>query len=241
MPQSQDQQVELTCPEVLELTIETLMEYLGLVVESNSYTQEDIWRVLASASAQASTVEDPTRKLKHSPCANTIRGPLKKGLLTTMELEAIEGELNKLLVAHLPPRILGPRHRIAVDLVFLPYYGEPSQDPRELRRSKANKGTPRFHCSATAYLIKKDKRVTLALSYVQADDTLLDVLKRILTRLEEIGVGLRRLYLDRNFYAVEIIRFLKRQPFPSVIPARVHGERLRRLFRGRRSYRPPTG
>jgi len=237
MPRSQKQETfELTSPEVLELTIETLMEYLNLIVESDEYTQEDVWRILVSASAQASTVEDTTRKLKDAPCANTVRAHLKEGLLTRMELQALEEEINELLVAHLPPRIIGYRHRIAVDLVFLPYYGEPAQDPKEIRRSKAKKGTTRFHCYATAYVIKRNKRVTLAFTYVQADDTLLEVLKRLLARLEEIEVGLSRLYLDRNFYAVEIIRFLKAQPFPSVIPAKVHGKRMKRLCRGRKSY-----
>ena len=237
MPRSQKQEtVELTCPEVLELTIKTLMEHLDLIVESNQYTQKDIWRVLASASAQASTVEDTTRKLKDGPCANTVRDHIKEGLLTKMELEALEDKINQLLVAHMPSGIRGFHHRIAVDLVFLPYYGKPAQDPKEVRRSKAKKGTTCFHCYATAYLIKKNKRVTLALTYVQADDTLLEVLKRLLARLEKIRVDLRRLYLDRNFYAVEIIRFLKAQPFPSVIPAKVHGERMRSLCQGRKSY-----
>jgi len=236
MPKSQEK-TELTCPEVLDLTIKTLMEQFDLKVESGQYTQKDIWRVLASASAQSSTIEDTTRKLKHSPCANTVRGYIKEGLLTKTELEDLEDKLNQLLIAHLPPRIRGFHHRIAIDLVFLPYYGKPAKDPNEIRRSKATRGTTHFHCYATAYLIKKDKRVTLALAYVQADDTLLDVLKRLLARLERIGVGIRRLYLDRNFYAVQIIRFLKMQPFPSVIPARVHGKRIRKLLKGRKSYR----
>ena len=236
MPKSQEK-TELTCPEVLDLTIKTLMEQFDLKVESGQYTQKDIWRVLASASAQASTIEDTTRKLKHSPCANTVKGYIKEGLLTKTELEDLEDKLNQLLISHLPPRIKGFHHRIAIDLVFLPYYGKPAKDPNEIRRSKATRGTTHFHCYATAYLIKKDKRVTLALAYVQADDTLLDVLKRLLARLERIGVGIRRLYLDRNFYAVQIIRFLKMQPFPSVIPARVHGERIRKLLKGRTSYK----
>ena len=231
------QKVELTCPEVLDLTIKTLTEHLDLKVESNQYSQQDIWRVLVNSSAQATTVEDTTRKLKHSPCANTVRGHIKRGLLTTTSLETLEDDLNHLLGAHLPPRIRGFNHRIAIDLVLFPYYGKPSEDPGEIRRSKADRGTTRFHCYATAYLIKKDKRVTIALTYVQAEDTILDVLRRILARIEETGVGIKRLYLDRGFYAVEVIRFLKAQPFPSVIPAKVSGKRIKSLCRGRKSYR----
>jgi hypothetical protein len=46
-------------PEVLELTIKTLVEHLHIIVESNQYTQEGIWRILASVSAQAGTVGMP--------------------------------------------------------------------------------------------------------------------------------------------------------------------------------------
>lgn len=237
MPQSYPQDtVELTSEQVLELTVETLMQHLPLVVQSDEYTAQDMWQVLTCASAQASTVEDTTRRLKDAPCANTVRNHLKAGLLARTELQALEAAINAALVVHLPPRIIGYRHRLAIDLVFIPYYGEPAQDPKEVRRSEAKQGTTRFHCYATAYVIKRHKRVTLALTYVQAGETLLDVLKRLLARLEALDVGLRRLYLDRNFYAVEMIRFLKGQPFPSVIPAKVHGQRIQRLCRGRKSY-----
>ncbi len=175
--------------------------------------------------------------MKDGPCANTVRNHLKEGLLTRTKLQTLEEEINELLVAHLPPRIIGYRHRIAIDLVFIPYYGEPAQDRKEIRRSQAKKGTTRFHCYGTVYVIKRNKRVTLVSTYVQADDTLLGVLKRLLAGLEELGVDLRRLYLDRSFYTVEIIRFLKMQPFPSVIPAKVHGKRIKALCRGRKSYR----
>jgi len=229
--------VELTSEEVLTLTVETLMQHFSLIVQSDEYTATDIWQVLAMAAATGSTIEATTAKLENAPSANTVRNHLKNGLLNPTELVALEAQLNALLAAHVPPRILGHAQRVAIDLVLLPYYGQPAQEADELRRSAAKDGTTRFHCYATAYVIKHHKRVTLAVTYVQADDSLLAVLERLLARLQTLQVSLRRLYLDRGFYAVEVIRFLKRQPFPSVIPAKVHGQRIRRLCQGRKSYR----
>lgn len=228
--------VELTSEQVLTATVDTLEEHLHLVVQSDTYTNQDIWRVLACAAARTSTVEDTTRQLDRAPCANTVRNHLKAGLLAPTELAQLEADLNAALVAQLPPRIQGRAHRVGLDLVLLPYYGEPEQDAQELRRSKAQRGTTRFHCYATVYVIKHHKRVTLAVTYVRADDTLLAVLTRLLARLVALQVGIRRLYLDRQFYAVALLRYLKTQPFPSVIPARVHGKRIQALCRGRKSY-----
>lgn len=119
------------------------------------------------SSAQASTVEDTAAKLKDSPCANIVRNHLKEGLLTWTEIKILQEEINELLVAQLPPRIITYRHRIAIDLVFTPYYGEPAQDRKEIRRSKAREGTTRFHCYGTVYVIKRNKRVTLAFTYAR--------------------------------------------------------------------------
>jgi len=240
MSRSQDKYpIELTCSEVLDFTIETLQEHLDLVVGGDSYTPENIWSILVSASAQSSTIEETCGKTERGPSANTVRNHLKDGLLSQRDLQALEAALNELLVAQLPSRIVGYRHRIAIDLVLLPYYGEPAEDPNEIRRSAAKRGTTRFHCYATAYVIKPNKRVTLALTYVQKDDTILGVLKRLLVRLETLNVGIRRLYLDRGFYSVEIIRFLKTQSFPAVLPAPVRGKRMKRLFTERKCYQTP--
>lgn len=107
MPQSYSQDAaELTSEQVLELTVETLMQHLPLIVQSDEYTTQDIWQVLTCASAQASTVEDTTRQLKDAPCANTVRNHLQAGLLVRTELQALEAAINAALVVHLPPRII---------------------------------------------------------------------------------------------------------------------------------------
>jgi len=104
-------------------------------------------------------------------------------------LAALEAACNAALVAHLPPRIRGGWHKAAIDLTFIPYHGEAAEDCNEIRRSQAKSGTTHFHCYATAYVIKKNERVTLALTYVQADDTLTEVLERLLARLNALFRG----------------------------------------------------
>jgi putative transposase len=125
-------------------------------------------------------------------------------------------------------------------LTFIPYHGQAAQDPNEIRRGKARSGTTHFHCYATAYVIKSDKRVTLALTYVQADDSLVQILERILTRLRNLDIHLKRLYLDKQFYCIQVINYFQTQ-YPEqevIIPAIIRGKQggTRALLHGRKSY-----
>jgi len=223
------------------LTVETLIEHFNLVVEGYKFSTEDIWNVVVAASAQGQAIESAANQLKSGPDASTVRLYLRTGLVKVTTLETLEEACNAALVAHLPPRIRGRRHKVAIDLTPLPYHGAAACDPKEIRRGKAKSGTTHFHCYATAYVIKKNKRVTLALTYVQADDTLIQVLERLLTRLRALEIGWKRLYLDKQFYCVPVIHhFQTCYPHQAVIiPAIIRGKQggTRALLRGRKSYR----
>ena len=145
--------------------------------------------MLATAAAPGSTIEATTAQLAEAPSANTVRNHLKRGLPNPNELAGLEAQLNALLATHVPPRLLGYAQRVAIDLVLLPHYGQPAQAAKELWRSAAKDGTTHFRCYGTALVIKHHKRVTLAVTYVQADDSLLAVLERLLARLQALQVG----------------------------------------------------
>ena len=58
----------------------------------------------------------------------------------------------------------------------------------------------------------------------------------MLDRLGPLDVEPRRLYLDRQFFNVELLRLLKLKPFTTILPVPVRGKRLRSLLKGRQSY-----
>ena len=76
-----------------------------------------------------------------------------------------------------------------MDLVLIPYHGQPNKDEREIRRGRAKQGTTHFHCYASAYIILKNKRYTLALTYVWGDERLGEVLTRLAELYGVSGVG----------------------------------------------------
>jgi hypothetical protein len=228
--------VTVSSSEVLELTTETLKEHFNLLIDSHRYTEETIFHILVKASAEANTIEDTCNRLESASCSNAIRYQLKKNLL--VDIKSLEDEANKALLEHLPPGIKGKKQEGAIDLVFIPYHGEAYQSEDEIRRSQAKSGTTHFHCYATAYVIKKNKRLTLALTYVRKNDSLIDVLERLFALLARIEVSFRRLYLDKGFYQVDVIRFLIGHNIPAIIPVIMRGKKggPRRLLKGRKSY-----
>ena len=241
MCQNQNQNtVELTSTDVHFMTVETLIEHFNLVVEGYKFTTEDIWNVVVAASVQGQALESAANQLEDAPASSTVRLYLRTDLVNVMTLKELEEALNSALVAHLPPRIRRKQHKVAIDLTYIPYHGQAAHDEKEIRRGKAKSGTTHFHCYATAYVIKKNKRVTLAVTYVQADDTLIDVLERMLQRLDALEVRIKRLYLDKQFYCVPVIRHFQSM-YPKqevIIPAIIRGKQggTRALLKGRKSY-----
>jgi hypothetical protein len=200
-------------------------------MEKRRYTAQDILDVLLVAATQASSIEAVCRDMSKAPSPNTVRKAIEEAL--PEERQELEAKLNEALVARLPRKLLLRRLTCAIDLTLLNYYG---QDDEEVRRSKAKDGTSRFHCYASLYVLKKNKRYTLALTLMVKDEPLLEVLKRLLKRGEELGLGIKRLLLDRGFDNNAVVQYLQAQPFVSIMPLTLRGKRAKALLKTKQSY-----
>lgn len=227
---------ELTMMQALGLAVNVMQDHLPIVFDSPCYEPDDIWRMLLLAAAQGRSIDSAPADLVSAPSPSTIRYQLRTHLFADLELAALEEKLNAALVSQHPPGTKGHRQRVAIDLTLIPYHGQAAKDANEIRRGEAKSGTTHFHCYASAYLIRDNQRVTLALTYVQADDSVAALLQRLFDRLKTIEVEPKRLYLDRQFFSVELLRMLKIKPFTTILPVPVRGKRLRLLLRGRESY-----
>ncbi|MBI4492982.1 MAG: hypothetical protein HY690_09335 [Chloroflexi bacterium] len=193
--------------------------------------------MLVAAAAQERSLERVGQHLVQAPSANLVRQYLLERLFEREELDALEARCNALLVSHLPPGLTGRPLWLAIDLTLLPSYGTQGLEPDQLRRGEAKAGTTRFHCYATASVLHAGRRVTLALTFVHADEALLDVLLDLLGCLKRLGVRINRLFLDREFTSVAILCHLAEQPFTPIVALPKRGERLEALLVGRASYR----
>jgi putative transposase len=112
---------------------------------------------------------------------------------------------------------------LAIDLTLIPYHGQPFRDLAEIYRGQAKDGTSHFHAYATAYVVRKGQRYTVALSGVKKGEPLKDVVQRLLRQAAGVGVRPRLLLLDRGFYSVAVIRYLQAARYPFLMPVVCHG------------------
>ncbi len=150
--------------------------------------------------------------------------------------------MNEALQGCIPERIANHRHRLAIDLHLIPYYGAPEETVLPyLYRSQAKAGTTTFFAYATVYVIRRHQRVMLAIHAIARGETLVATLTYLLSRLDPLRVKVERLYLDRGFYSVPVIRWLQALRMPFIMPAVIRGKQggTRALCQGRCGYQTP--
>ena len=89
------------------------------------------------------------------------------------------------------------------------------------------------------YVIKKNKRVTLAIRGVRWSDTNVAIITYLLARLESLKLKIKRLYLDRGFFSISVIRWLKALDISFIMPAIRRGKKggIKQFLKGRKSYK----
>lgn len=221
----------------LAAAVACLSEHLTVKM-AGAYTPTDLFEILVHAASRSSTIEHTAKTLKDLPSGNGIRYHLDQW----SEMSTLEAEVNGALASRIPPRISKhkqQKQKIAIDLNLIPYYGEVTPECEDyVYRSQAKLGTTHFFAYATAYVICRHKRVTLAIHAVHRQETWVATVTYLLAQLHQLRIRIRCLYLDRGFYSVPVIRWLKALSLPFIMPAIVRGKTggTRQLLRGRKSY-----
>src|SRR5208283_5097147 len=82
-----------------------------------------------------------------------------------------------------------------------------------------------FHAYASAYVVCKGQRYTVALTPVEHGEKMKDVVQRLLAQARRAGIRPGLLLLDRGFYSVEVIRYLQAARVPFLMPAVARGRK----------------
>ena len=218
----------------LEFALDCLLEHLPITMEGE-YTPEDLFTIMLRAASRNDSIEHTIKRLDGAPSGNAIRYHLDK----LDDMQTLESQLNSALQSRLPSKIKKRGHKLAIDLHLIPYYGTPTDaEAPYIYRSKAKAGTTRFFAYASIYVIRRNKRVTLAIHAVERQETLVATITYLLSMLAPLKIRIQRLYLDRGFYNVPVIRWLKALNFPFLMPAIIRGKKggTRALLIGRKSY-----
>lgn len=143
----------------------------------------------------------------------------------------------------LKQRLSDQAHDVAIDLHERPYYGKQEQHEALFVRSKAERGTTRFHRVATTYVIRNGTRFTLSLRFVRPEDSTTDVVKALVDRLEALEIAIRHLLFDKGFCSISVMHYLAESAHSAIIACPIRGKKTpepggtRALCRGRGSYR----
>jgi putative transposase len=219
----------------LEEVMDVLEEHVPIQMEGD-FQPETLFEILIHAASNAQSIEQTCKTLEDTPTSNDVRYHLNK----LDNLEELEEQLNQALRSRVPGRLQNRHQKLVIDLNLIPYYGTPSQEEKPyIIRSQAKDGTSSFYAYATVYVISRGKRVTLALHAVRREETLVCLITRLLDQVAKLHISIKRLYLDRGFYCVPVIRWLLACDIPLEMPVIVRGKQggTRALVQRKRTYK----
>jgi len=208
---------------LLNFVVNTLNEELPIdLADGVRVSTEELYEVLAGASASGASVNHICETTEDSPHANTVRGHLTD----QFDLDTVEQVGDTLLqqdtIETLPDRPV----EVVADLHLDPYYGD-EDETEALYSSLAKRGTTTFHAYATLYARVRNKRYTLAVRQLVAGETSGDVLGEFLELLDGLDLGVKAVYLDRGFYNSTCLGLLYAYNYAYVIPVVKWGDTIK--------------
>ena len=197
-----------------------LQAYLPIDWEGNWYHAMDAWMALIGAAAMSTSMAAVCREGQEAPSDNTLREKLDE---QGWDDRLIETACHDILAQSVRQCSWRGSFPVVIDLHKTPFYGEvPKDDPDVIRRGQAKSGTTYFHTFATAYISRRHRRFTLALTRVRAHESMLDVADRLRQRVDALGVKVKVFLWDRQFWTYELqVAWLE---IPYIMPIRRTGK-----------------
>jgi hypothetical protein len=215
-------QYTVTAQDVQRHARHVCQQHLKLQGHGPKCTAGTLLGVLFYAAARLISLAAACAALRDAPSDQAVRDALLATLPDFLELQR---RINRALVGDLPKALRRRRQRVAIDLVLIPYHGQPLLDPIEIYRGQPRSGTSHFHAYGTAYVIRKGQRFTLALTYVFRGESLAEVVQRLLRQAAKSGVRPRLVLLDRGFFSVDVIRYLQAARYPFLMAVVCRGRK----------------
>jgi putative transposase len=233
-----------------EAVLQVTQANIPLNITGRELDDAGVWEILLYASVNQLTIESSCQELAEAPSGNTVREHLAAALNDQRaSLVAREEQLTRALQTQLPRRfrrrLTQRRWELAIDLHDIPYHGQPALSESEVRRGPAKAGTTHFHSYATIAIVHDQRRYELAVTFVWADETMGQVVERLIALIRRLNLRVKRLYLDKGFCSQAVFSLLRRHRLPYIIPIPLRGKKdergvyqggIGRLFIGRGSY-----
>lgn len=227
----------LNAEDVRQMMLETMEKHLSLKTEGYRSSTEQTFNLLLKAVAESSSLEAVCADSCAAIAGNTLREQLNAALVVG-ELRQQEAEMNAALQAAIPQGMPRGGLEIAIDTHDEPFYGKTPELRACTCKTRAKAGTTRFFRIASAYVIWREVRLSLALTYGLPEDSLSQVVEKLLTQLQQIGLHATVLYLDKGFCSGQVIGYLQRTGQAAILACPIRGKQggIRALCQGRGSF-----
>lgn len=182
-----------------------------------------VLNIVLRAAARSISISAACRDLANGPSDSAVMDALDDGIPKT--LTVLERRLNDALTSDLPRSTRRRRWQVAIDWHLSPYYGKPEKSKNELYYGKPRQGTKQFHAYASACIVEYGRRYTLALTWVRRHESMVVVLRRLMSQIRKIGLKIKRMLLDRAFFNVPVVEFLQQEKLPFLMPVMFRGKR----------------
>lgn len=227
----------LNAEDVRGMMLDRMEAHLSLKTEGYRCTTGQTLNLLLKAVAEGSSLEAVCADSCGVVDSNTLREQVNAALPVD-EFRQQEAEMNAALQAAIPKGMPRGGLEVAIDTHDEPFYGKTPQLRAYTCKTRAKAGTTRFFRIASAYVIWREVRLTLALTYVLPEDSLPQVVAKLLTRLKQIGLHATVLYVDKGFCSGEVIGYLQRTGQAAILACPIRGKQggIRALCQGRGSF-----
>lgn len=212
----------VTAEMVREAATERLDGLLQMSVDGYRVNREMLLEALVYAAAEGTSLHGVCGTLERMADDTTLRDHLNTAFPPDAT-EALNQRGKAVVLASVPKAVFKRRHEIAIDLKDFPYYGHHPDLNTWVCRGPARAGTTRFLRIATAYVMRRGQRVTLAVIQVAPGLRLGEVIRALVGHLRFGGVSIATLHLDRGFASVDVIRTLERMRLPAVVACPLRG------------------
>lgn len=213
---------EWTEGKVVNGLVEEWQSILPITWQGRKYGPEEVWQAVLGATAQEQSLSQQSQTASGSPSAHHLLTILRAQ--TWWDLTTVERKLNVGLQRRVRLAGKGPLS-LAIDLHQRPYYG---REHPSVCGGEKKAGTHWFYTYATACVLRKKRRITVAVTMVWPGDTMEQVVARLLAYLDPMELWVREILLDRQFFAKDVIALLQDCQWPFIIPVRRTGDAQQR-------------
>lgn len=188
-----------------------------------TYTISDVCAVVVYAAVRHLSIPKASRRLrkkgKHVPEGSVVLHHLSKRGRTRILKRCAREILRHQMALARKQRLFQKKVDVAIDFNDQPWYGELL---RFIVKGAADRGTTRFIRFAHLSVVEPGRRLVVASVPVDRNSEKAELV-RMLLREAQRQVRIRRVYMDRGFYSIPVVRLLNRMGLRFLMPARQTG------------------